>query len=124
MKVIKGILGEAENKYFTATPSIRFLNALNYSQEYSQENNSVSTGKAFSTRFLGRGKYATRHEHFVNFRQDGRYSLPDGTGGNMIGIAKIKHNSTFWEKTIGVEQQKRNCRPLVSRGICLHNLAL
>ncbi|MCF7507268.1 DUF1566 domain-containing protein [Vibrio sp. L3-7] len=84
LKVIKGTLGEAENKYFTATPSIRFLNALNYSQE----NNSVSTGKAFSTRFLGRGKYATRHEHFVNFRQDGRYSLPDGSGGQYDRYCK------------------------------------
>lgn len=77
LKVVRGLSGEAEDKLFTSTPSLTFLDALNYKRENTDSN----SGKSYANGIVGIGVYATRNAHFGLFRQDGQGAAADGSGG-------------------------------------------
>ncbi|MCC2525793.1 Lcl domain-containing protein [Vibrio coralliilyticus] len=76
LKVLRGISGEAKDKWFTSTPSVNFLDLLGYQQDNSENNQGRSYAR--TTYQIGHGELAGETLElspsgapFALFRQDG-----------------------------------------------------
>ncbi|MFL7018027.1 hypothetical protein [Vibrio cyclitrophicus] len=104
LKVVKGRYAEAKNKLFTGTPSLSFLNALNYRQEDTVDN----AGKTYASSVVGVGLNATASALFGLFRQDGQDATLDGTQGQYDRYCQHLAEIQFlerrdWRRATGLE---------------------
>ncbi|MEZ8618965.1 hypothetical protein AB6D33_24255 [Vibrio splendidus] len=104
LKVVKGLSGEAKDKLFTSSPSIKFLGALNYISSDTSDN----VGKTYANTILGGGRYAPKTTFFGLFRQDGQDATLDGTDGQYdrycqhLGLLEYL-NRNDWRRVTGQE---------------------
>ncbi|MFM2627730.1 hypothetical protein AAFX20_09565 [Vibrio chagasii] len=104
LKVLTGLTGEAKDKWFTSTPSLGFLDALNYLRSDTVAN----TGKSYAATVLGLGQYATQQTRFGLFRQDGRNATLDGIDGQYDRYCQNLAQLSFlarsdWRRATGQE---------------------
>lgn len=104
LKVVRGLSGEADDKLFTSTPSLTFLDALNYKREDTDSN----SGKSYAQGIVGIGTYATQNAHFGLFRQDGQGAAADGSGGQYDRYCQHLAQLNFldrgdWRRATGPE---------------------
>lgn len=95
LKVVQGLSGEAEDKLFTSTPSLTFLDALNYKRE----DTDLNSGKSYANGIVGHGVYATKNAHFGLFRQDGQGAAADGSGGQYDRYCQHLSRLNFLERS-------------------------
>ncbi|MDP2502651.1 hypothetical protein Q8W42_18200 [Vibrio splendidus] len=76
LKVIEGLTGDANGKYFSSSPSLAFLKQLNYSVDNTPDN----VGRSYAKSVQGLGSYAPITGLYARFRQDGA-GENDGVGG-------------------------------------------
>ncbi|PTO79568.1 hypothetical protein [Vibrio splendidus] len=104
LKVVKGRYAEANNKLFTGTPSVPFLDTLNYHQENTVDN----VGKTYASSLVGVGLHATASALFGLFRQDGQDATLDGTHGQYDRYCQHLAELQFlerrdWRRATGLE---------------------
>ncbi|CAH6801692.1 conserved hypothetical protein [Vibrio chagasii] len=76
LKVIEGLTGDANGKYFSSSPSLAFLKQLNYSVDNTPDN----VGRSYAKSVQGLGYHAPIAGLYARFRQDGA-GENDGVGG-------------------------------------------
>lgn len=103
LKVIEGLTGDANGKYFSSSPSLEFLKQLNYIVDNTQDN----VGRSYAKSVQGLGNHAPIAGLYARFRQDGA-GENDGVGGQYDryckGLAELAYASRVnWRRATATE---------------------
>ena len=90
LKVIEGLTGDANGKYFSSSPSVEFLKSLSYVVDNSGDN----VGRTYAGQIQGLGYHAPMRGLFARFRQDGA-AENEGQGGQYDRYCQDLAESAF-----------------------------